>query len=224
MRVSANPTINSSLNHLRAENLCCIRGDRQLFSGLDLSVASGELLYLQGANGSGKTTLLRSLCGLFLPDAGDISWNGTPTHQLEESFYRNLLYFGHHAAIKLELTALENLRLNIQLGGCQNGSQVHDDALWAALADVGLSGFEDLPCKMLSQGQKRRVALARLLVDTAPLWILDEPFTALDVAAVEMLQKVIAGHVERGGLVILTTHQEVALTSGQVKHVRLGRH
>lgn len=207
-----------SANQLRAENLCCIRGDRQLFSGLDLSLSSGELLHLQGENGSGKTTLLRSLCGLFLLDAGNIIWNGTPTRQLGELFYCDLLYFGHHSAVKLEFTPLENLRFNCRM----NGVQPAEDDLWAALTDVGLTGFEDLPTRMLSQGQKRRVALARLLISKSPLWILDEPFAALDVGAVEMLQQVIADHVEAGGLVMLTTHQEVALSCRQIEPIRLG--
>ena len=203
---------------LRAENLSCIRGDRQLFVGLDLSLSAGELLYVEGKNGSGKTTLLRSLCGLFLPDAGEIYWNGASVNQLGDSFHRELHYFGHHSAIKLEFTPLENLRFNCSL----NELPAEEDSLWSALTDVGLAGFEDLPSKMLSQGQRRRVALARLFIDTAPLWILDEPFTALDVAAIEMLQQVIASHVETGGLVILTTHQQVALTDGRTKQLRLG--
>lgn len=207
-----------NLDQLRAENLTCIRGDRRLFSDLALSLSSGELLYLQGENGSGKTTLLRSLCGLFIPDRGAIFWNNQPVASLGEAFHNNLLYLGHHSAIKLELTPLENLRFACVL----NELSFTEDSLWQALTRVGLKGFEDLPAKILSQGQKRRAALARLLVDDSPLWILDEPFTALDVAAVEMLQQVITDRIADGGMVILTTHQEVGLTSGQVKRISLG--
>jgi len=205
-------------NQLRAENLTCMRGDRRLFTHLDVRVSSGELLYLEGKNGSGKTTLLRSLCSLFEPDQGKITWNGQPIGDLGDAFHQDLLYLGHHSGIKLELTPLENLRIACAL----DGIEVEEEDLWQALSGVGLKGFEDLPAKMLSQGQKRRVALARLLANDSPLWILDEPFTALDVGAVEMLQRVIVDHVARGGLVVLTTHQEVELTSGHAQRIRLG--
>lgn len=207
-----------SSNQLQAHSLSCIRGDRLLFSDLSVSVKSGELLYLQGANGAGKTTLLRTLCGLFEPDSGYISWNEEPIHSIGEDFFRQLLYIGHQPAIKLELTPLENLRISCALDGL---SPAEDD-IWQALETVGLRGFEDLPAKMLSQGQKRRVSLARLFLSDAALWVLDEPFNALDVYAVEMLQHVIAKHIGQGGLAILTTHQEVPLTSGEVLRLRLG--
>lgn len=207
-----------SSDQLRAHSLTCIRGDRRLFVDLSLTLSSGELLYLQGANGSGKTTLLRTLCGLFEPDEGHISWNNESTASLAEDFFQNLLYIGHQPAIKLELTPYENLRIICAL----EGFSAAEETIWQALEQVGLYGFEDLPCKMLSQGQKRRVSLARLFLSKAVLWILDEPFNALDVAAVEMLQQVISRHVEQGGLAVLTTHQEVPLTSAAIKHLRLG--
>jgi heme exporter protein A len=203
---------------LEVRQLECRRGDRTLFSGLDFTVEGGTLLHVRGANGSGKTTLLRSLCGLFTADSGDIRWKGESTRSLGEDYRRELLYFGHLNGIKSDLTGIENLRVAATL----DGDQVDESALWAALGRIGLTGFEDLPTRMLSQGQKKRVALARLILSNAPLWVLDEPFTALDVGAVDLLETLIAEHVAEGGLVVLTTHQEVGLTSGQVERLHLG--
>ena len=203
---------------LEVTDLACRRGDRQLFSGLSFSLEAGTLLHVRGHNGSGKTTLLRTLCGLLTPDAGDIFWNGEQVRRLGEDFHRDTLYFGHLNGIKSDLTAIENLRVAAIL----DGDQVSADDILDALEEMGLAGFEDLPTKVLSQGQKKRVALARLLLSRAPLWILDEPFTALDVDAVDRLQLLIAEHVAKDGLVILTTHQEVPLTSGQIRRLHLG--
>jgi heme exporter protein A len=203
---------------LEVTQLECRRGDRLLFSGLDFEVGAGTLLHVRGRNGSGKTTLLRTLCGLYTQDSGEIRWNGEPTRRLAEDFRRELLYFGHLNGIKGDLTGIENLRLSATL----DGDAVEVDAVWAALGRIGLAGFEDLPTRMLSQGQKKRVALARLILSRAPLWILDEPFTALDVDAVDMLQGLIAEHVATGGMTVLTTHQAVPLTSGQAHHLDLG--
>lgn len=203
---------------LEVADLECRRGDRLLFSGLSFALEAGTLLHVRGRNGSGKTTLLRALCGLLAPDAGTILWNGEDTRRLREDFHTDTLYFGHLNGIKADLTGLENLRVAATL----DGDRVEDDRLWEALAQMGLAGFEDLPTKVLSQGQKKRVALARLLLSEAPLWILDEPFTALDVDAVDQLQILIAEHVASDGLVILTTHQEVPLTSGQIRRLHLG--
>jgi heme exporter protein A len=203
---------------LEIVNLACSRGDRQLFTGLNFSLDAGSLLYIEGRNGSGKTTLLRTICGLFLPDSGEIRWDGEGTRALSEEYAKEVVYLGHLNGIKSDLTGLENLRVSTVL----DGDEVTEDQIWAALKRMGLAGFEDLPTKVLSQGQKRRVALARLLLNDSRLWILDEPFTALDTAAVDLLQSVIAEHVAKGGMVILTTHQEVALTSGQVQRLKLG--
>ncbi|MCF6355529.1 MAG: cytochrome c biogenesis heme-transporting ATPase CcmA [Candidatus Polarisedimenticolaceae bacterium] len=204
---------------LEITNLACSRGDRQLFTGLNFSLEPGSLLYVEGRNGTGKSTLLRTICGLFLADSGEISWHGKSTRSLAEEYTQEVLYLGHHNGIKEDLTGLENLRISTIL----DGDDVAEDQIWAALKKMGLEGFEDLPTKVLSQGQKRRVALARLLLNNNRLWILDEPFTALDVAAVDLLQTVISGHINNDGIVILTTHQEVALTSGQIQRLELGR-
>ena len=199
-------------------DLACIRGDRRLFSGLNFSLDSGSLLYVKGHNGSGKTTLLRSICGLFLPEDGEIRWDGESVRSLREEYYKEVVYLGHHNGIKYDLTGYENLHISATL----DGDKVDEEKILSALAKMGLAGFEDLPTQMLSQGQKRRVALARLLINSSKLWILDEPFTALDVAAVDLLQLVLAEHVAGGGMIILTTHQEVALTSGHVETLQLG--
>ena len=203
---------------LEVANLECIRGDRRLFSELSFELAAGELLHLHGHNGSGKTTLLRTICGLITPTDGEVRWQGNNVRKLRDDFARELVYIGHKNAIKADLTGTENLRIACQL----DGIPVSVKQAWEALEKMGLRGHEDLPVRVLSQGQKKRVALARLLLNKSPLWILDEPFTALDKAAVAFLQTVIQAHVANGGMVILTTHQEVALTQGQVKSLRLG--
>lgn len=204
---------------LEVSGLCAERGERVLFRDLELQLAAGELLHLHGHNGSGKTTLLRMLCGLLLPAEGVIRWRGEDIRDLGENYTGELLYLGHKRALKEDLTALENLRICCVL----DGNPVSEAEGWEALEQIGLAGFEDLPCRVLSQGQKKRVALARLLVTKTRLWLLDEPFNALDKAAVELLQGVIQRHVESGGLVLLTTHQEVRLTRGQVKGLQLGK-
>jgi heme exporter protein A len=203
---------------LDVADLACIRGDRTLFSNLSFSVAPETLLHVRGRNGSGKTTLLRALCGLLRADAGEIRWRGENIRDLAEDYHKDLLYFGHVNGIKADLTGLENLRIAATL----DQDPVDDAEVMAALDRIGLAGFGDLPTRMLSQGQKKRVALARLMLSRAPLWILDEPFTALDVDAVDLLQELIAEQVAGGGSVVLTTHQEVELTRGEIQRLTLG--
>lgn len=203
---------------LEVAELECVRGDRRLFAHLSFSLKQGELLYLYGHNGSGKTTLMRAICGLFHPSEGKILWNGEDIRELSDDYTREVLYIGHKNGIKDDLTAIENLRILSTL----DGVHLSEDRAWDSLDRIGLRGFEDLPTQVLSQGQKRRVALARLLAHKAELWILDEPFTALDRDAVSMLQEVIRSHVDGGGMALLTTHQEVMLTQGQVKQLQLG--
>ncbi len=202
---------------LEADNLECVRGDRRLFKGLGFRVDAGELLYLQGRNGAGKTSLLRMIIGLLPPEEGSIRWKGESIRTLGEDFRADLCYLGHQNAIKEELTPLENL-----LAAARLAEEVlsEDDAL-DALEQVGLAGREDLACKYLSQGQKRRVALARLVKEKRPLWVLDEPFVALDVAAVEWLAALIGAHLQRGGLAVMTTHQAVDVPAGAVRELRL---
>ncbi|MCK6389565.1 MAG: cytochrome c biogenesis heme-transporting ATPase CcmA [Azonexus sp.] len=203
---------------LEADNLECVRGERRLFAGLSFTLEGGELLYLQGRNGAGKTSLLRMLIGLLPPEAGEIRWQGEAIHRQADAFRAELCYLGHLNAIKEELTPLENLLASAHLAG---ESLSEDDAL-DALEQVGLAGREDLACKYLSQGQKRRVSLARLVKEQRALWVLDEPFVALDVAAVDWLAGLISAHLQRGGLAVMTTHQPVAIPAGTVRELRIG--
>jgi len=202
---------------LEAENLECVRGERRLFAGLGFKLGAGELLYLQGRNGSGKTSLLRMLIGMLPPEAGEIRWKGEAIRASGDEYRADLCYLGHLNAIKEELTPLENLLAAARLA---DEELAEDDAL-DALEQVGLAGREDLACKYLSQGQKRRVALARLVKEKRPLWVLDEPFVALDAAAVDWLAGIISAHLQRGGLVVMTTHQPVDIPAGTVRELRL---
>lgn len=211
------PAVSPSNPLLEVEDLACRRGDRTLFTALSFDLAASTLLHVRGRNGSGKTTLLRALCGLLRPDAGAIRWRGESILELADDYNREVLYFGHLNGIKADLTGQENLRVSATL----DQDPIGDAAITDALAQIGLAGFEDLPTRMLSQGQKKRVALARLILSKAPLWILDEPFTALDTDAVALLERLIAGHVADGGAVVLTTHQEVQLTQGEIQRLTL---
>lgn len=203
---------------LDVDHLECLRGERRLFTGLSFSLGAGELLYLQGRNGAGKTSLLRMLIGLLPPESGEIRWRGQPLGDAGDDFRAELCYLGHLNAIKEEFTPLENLMTSAGLAG---EALAEDDAL-DALEQVGLAGREDLACKYLSQGQKRRVALARLVKERRALWVLDEPFVALDVAAVDWLAGLISAHLQRGGLAVMTTHQPVDIPAGQVRELRIG--
>lgn len=202
---------------LEVSNLACSRGDHRLFSGLSFSLHPGQIMQVQGENGSGKTSLLRTLCGFMMPDEGDIVWNGGNIRELEEEYYADMLYLGHLNAIKDELSALENLRISTGLAGAELDEK---DAI-IALRRLGLKGRELLPTKVLSQGQRRRVALARLLVSDAKLWVLDEPLAALDVAAVALIQEVIAEHLARQGMVIFTTHQPLLVEGMEMRSLKL---
>lgn len=202
---------------LEIQQLECTRGDHVLFSGLNFSMREGEALHIRGSNGSGKTSLLRILCGLYLQSDGQVLWGGKDIRRLREEYSRHLCYLGHLNGIKGDLSALENLMLSARL----DGQDPDEDQALDVLARMGLAGREDLPTRVLSQGQKRRVALARLLQSRASLWILDEPFVALDVKAVAQLQQVIVDHLQRNGMVVFTTHQEVEINTGQARHIDL---
>jgi heme exporter protein A len=202
---------------LEVRGLECVRGDHRLFTGLNFSLKGGELLRLRGSNGSGKTSLQRTLCGLLEPAAGEVLWQGKNIRACRDEFNAELLYLGHLNGIKSELTGFENLRISYAL----RGETPSDDQIYEALEQIGLGGREDLPTQVLSQGQKRRVALARLLLSNEALWVLDEPFTALDVDAVAQLAKLIEGHLQKGGMVVYTTHQEVEMRAGASREVSL---
>ena len=190
---------------LEAIDLECVRGERTLFSGLGFTLRGGELLRVAGANGSGKTSLLRIACGLHAPERGVVRWHGGDIRSLREEYWQRLVYIGHASAVKDDLTAAENLTISCAVAGFRvNAGQTH-----AALERLGLSGCESLPARVLSQGQRRRVVLARLaLSGAAPLWVLDEPFTALDAEAVACVEALILQQLARGAAVLLTTHQD----------------
>jgi heme exporter protein A len=203
---------------LQTVALACERDLRLLFENLDLRLASGEMVQVSGPNGSGKTSLLRLLAGLMQPTAGQVLLNGQPLEEQRTELARNLLWIGHAAGIKDLLTPEENLSWL-----CALHQPASVDAIWQALAAVGLRGFEDVPSHTLSAGQQRRVALARLFLDSPPLWILDEPFTALDKQGVAQLEEHLAGHCERGGMVVLTTHHAMSRMPAGYRDIDLGK-
>jgi len=204
---------------LTVSDLACVRGDRRLFAGLGFTLAPRSWIYLTGENGVGKTSLLRMLVGLAPVEAGEICWQGTAIARLGDDYRRAVTYLGHHNALKEELTGRENLCVGAALSG-QHLAAPQADAM---LARLGLAGREELPVRYLSQGQKRRVALARLLWSNAPLWVLDEPFVALDAAAVGWLAATLAEHLAGGGMAILTSHQEVEIEGNTAQQLRLVR-
>lgn len=200
---------------LEVIDLTCHRGDRPLFRGLSFSLKPGALLHVRGENGAGKTTLLRTLCGLTQPIAGEIRWQGLSIREQFESYRERLCYIGHGNAIHGDLSPIENLQFEACLAG---GDRV---ACQPALAALGLGRVANLPSKLLSQGQKRRVALTRLSILKGTLWVLDEPFAALDTRAMERLREVLTRHLDRGGICLLTSHQEVAIPDRPVQTLDL---
>lgn len=207
----------SSADFLETDKLSCMRGDRWLFRDLSIKVEAGTCLLVQGDNGSGKTSLLRMLASLTPPANGEVRWNGTQIEEIRYEYRSNFLYCGHLQALKDELTAEENLLSAAALAG----RPVAVEIVREALGKAGLKGRESLPVRMLSQGQRRRASLARLLWEKNPLWILDEPLTALDARGMQWLCSVIDGHLSRGGLIVLTSHQDTLLSS-RVHRLRLG--
>jgi len=203
---------------LQTLDLACLRGDRRLFRGLNIAVAPGQLLRVEGANGAGKTSLLRLLAGLALPAAGEVHWQGQPIRRQREAYAQALLYLGHLGGLKDELTPIENLRIECDLAGTPG---VDDTRIRAALDAWGLARQVGLPLRVLSAGQRRRAALARLQLSDAALWVLDEPFNALDVDAVAFLGRQIEAHLARGGLAVVTSHMDLPIAPAQLQSVRL---
>src|SRR5438128_1849402 len=195
---------------LEVINLTCVRGTRRLFKDLTFSAESGELVELRGPNGSGKTSLLRILCGLAMPAAGEVRWNGTSIRSLGEEYSGSVAYLAHQNAVKDELTAIENLRISSAVcGNALNKKEAQE-----TLKRVGLTQQQqNLPARVLSAGQRRRLAMTRLLTSTARLWILDEVLTSLDDAAMNLSREFISDHLRKGGIAMVATHQDLNLTA-----------
>jgi heme exporter protein A len=203
---------------LSVHDLACERSERLLFKRMNFSLASRQLLLVQGGNGQGKTSLLRLLTGLGRPDSGEVRWRGEPIARRRDTYYREMAYLGHANGIKDELNPVENLRF-----GDGVHSRVFEPAkAVATLQRLGLSRCLDLPCRVLSFGQRRRVALSALLIAHATLWILDEPLTGLDTHAVALVEGLIRDHLDAGGMVVATTHQAMNLAGVSVQHLLVG--
>lgn len=201
---------------LAATDLASVRGERTLFADLNMHVRAGEVWQIEGPNGAGKSSLLRILTGLLAPQAGQIQFRGEPIQNCREAFHAELLFIGHKAGVKAELTAIENLEFYAAVQGQPISAPPYE-----LLEKVGLVGLEDIPAQRLSAGQQRRIALARLWLTDAPLWILDEPFTALDVSGIALLEARFAEHVAAGGAIILTSHQAVSSAHFPLQRVQL---
>ena len=201
---------------LRGENLECVRNDMVLFSGLSVSVSDGEVLQIKGPNGCGKTSLLRILCGLAVPNDGTVYWNNRDIREYNGEYVENISYVGHHNGIKKELTPSENLRVSNSLSISCNGASPEQ-----ALKQFGLYGYEDTPVMKLSSGQQRRVALSRLLLTHAQLWILDEPFTSVDDAGRKFIADVLKMHMNAGGMLILVSHEPVEIPGISIREMAL---
>jgi heme exporter protein A len=201
----------------RAVDLAAERGERRLFQHLSFTLSPGQLLQVSGRNGSGKTSLLRILSGLSRPAHGEVYWGEERIQSVDGGTGSCLGYLGHHNALKDDLTAEEN----VTIAGRLAGARTDRSAALDMLGRLGLAGYEDLPTRYLSQGQKRRVALARLLLQRRPLWILDEPYAALDVQVIEVLRASIEAHLAERGMIVITTHQAVDI-DGDCHKLHLG--
>ena len=199
---------------LEARGLTFARNDEAIFGPLDFALHAGEVVLIEGDNGSGKTSLLKVLSGLLEPSAGEVLLNGTPLTLARLSHQVSLL--GHLLGLKLELSALQNLRFAVGIGGIRPGITPQ-----LALASVGLEGYEDQPLRSMSAGQKKRVALARLLLLPAGLWLLDEPYANLDRSGIELVNRLLDHHARRGGAALITSHGAYAYTSGTPRRIPL---
>lgn len=203
---------------LEVSNLTAIRDERVLFEALSFTIQSGEIVQIEGRNGTGKTTLLRIIAGLGDCEEGKILWNKHLTVNNRDLFHQDLLFLGHQTGVKRELTGYENLSFYQSI----HQDKIDKETIWNALAQVGLAGREDVPVAQLSAGQQRRVALARLWLSKQPLWILDEPLTAIDKQGVKVLENLFLNHANQGGIVILTTHQDMFTDSPKLRKIKLG--
>jgi heme exporter protein A len=202
---------------LEVINLTCVRGARRLFKDLNFSASAGELVELRGPNGSGKTSLLRILCGLATPAAGEVRWHGTKIQKLGEEYFASLVYLGHQNGVKDELTAIENLRVSSAVAG----TPVMALEAREILQRVGLLQQQHLPARVLSAGQRRRLGMTRLLTSQAKLWLLDEVLTSLDDSAMDLSREFIAEHLQKDGIAIVATHQDLNLSAPKIQQLRL---
>jgi heme exporter protein A len=202
---------------LAVSQLECLRGEQQLFCNLEFRLEAGQLMQIEGANGSGKTSLLRILAGLGRPESGTVYWRDRDIQEQRGAYFAEMEFLGHALGLKAELSALENLRIALALYGLQ----AQPDELYDALERTGLAGKENIPTRSLSAGQKQRIALARMLMGPAILWIVDEPFTALDVHGIRLVCGLLEEHLGKGGLVVLTSHQVVELDTRNVIRIHL---
>jgi heme exporter protein A len=202
---------------LETRELCCVRDDRVLFEGLNLALGAGQILLVEGKNGSGKTSLLRILTGLALPESGEVLWQGKPIGEVGPEYYEQVNYVGHHDGIKRDLTCLENLRLVQAMG------KPVDIDLDEALEKVNLFRFGDNFVATLSAGQKRRLAMARMVVTEAQVWIMDEPFTSLDKASMAMFQTMFEEHLDKGGVIVMTSHHDIEMPDSDVVRLNLSQ-
>jgi len=214
MRSMLTPDHDATTPLLQAHALTFARNEETIFGPLDFTLQTGEIVLMEGDNGSGKTTLLKVLSGLLEATSGEVLLHGAPLTLAKLSHQVALL--GHLLGLKLELSALENLRFAIGLGGIRTGITPQ-----LALASVGLDGFEDQPLRMLSAGQRKRVALARLLLVPAALWLLDEPYANLDREGIELVNRILDNHARRGGAALITSHGAYAFTSGTPRRIAL---
>jgi len=214
----ANQTTCQSPPLLSATSLTCIREERLLFDQLNIEINTGDIVQVEGPNGSGKTSLLRILAGLSQPFEGEIFFNNQSINHSREEFHQHLLYLGHLPGVKGEMNAQENLSFNLALNGLNNDAT----EIKQTLAEVNLSGFEESLASHLSAGQHRRISLARLYKSNARIWILDEPFTAIDKQGVHALEQLFKTHINQGGCVILTTHQDLlSFEPSKIKKITL---
>jgi heme exporter protein A len=205
-----------SKSTLSATGLECVRNEVVLFSGLGFNLPAGELLQVEGPNGSGKTSLLRILCGLSQPEEGTVFWNENDIQEYSTEYLQQVSYVGHKNGIKSELTALENLNVAQELLESQNGVSPEK-----ALQRFGVKGYEDILTGKMSSGQRRRVALSRLLFSNANLWVLDEPFTSIDEEGKQLIKKIIETQLEKDGMVIIATHEPIEITNFKMNKIWL---